>query len=631
MKNIFTTFLVLAFFIGFSSDKLPYKWEIQSNTIQNNQLEIILTCTIDKGWHVYSINNPDGGSIPTTFSFENDKFINIIQPWSEPQPTIVYEEVFEVDQWYHSGAVQFKSVIEIGDGFPDKNLQLTIQSMACMDDGVCTPPENFDFTIDIPEKESSENSGYLWVFWIGFGAGFLALLTPCVFPMVPMTVTYFTKQKEKGIQKAIIYGLFIIVIYVSLGLGLTLLFGPETLYNMSSSASFNIIFFIIFVVFALSFLGAFDIVLPQSWVNKMDQKSDSKGLMGLFFMAFTLTLVSFSCTGPIMGSLLVKTAIGGELLLPFMGMLGFGIALALPFTLFAFFPTWLNKLPKSGSWLNTVKVVLGFLELALAFKFLSNADLVLQAGWLKREVFIVIWVVIFAFTSLYLLGKFRMSHDSKVETLSVTRLLFSLIFMMFSLYLATGLWGAKLKLLSGVLPPETYAENQFHSNSFTTSNTVDSKEKKCPNGLTCFFDYEEGLEYAKLLNKPILLDFTGFSCANCRRMEENVWTVPEIDKLIRDEYVLISLYVDDEYNQLPENKQYTSKVSGKKITTYGAKWKDLQIERFQELSQPLYVLLHHDETILQKPIAYETNAEMYKEFLQKGLKRFESLSGIKID
>jgi thiol:disulfide interchange protein DsbD len=332
-----------------------------------------------------------------------------------------------------------------------------------------------------------------------------------------------------------------------------------------------------------------------------------------------------------MGSLLVKTAIGGELLLPFMGMLGFGIALALPFTLFAFFPTWLNKLPKSGSWLNTVKVVLGFLELALAFKFLSNADLVLQAGWLKREVFIVIWVVIFAFTSLYLLGKFRMSHDSKVETLSVTRLLFSLIFMMFSLYLATGLWGAKLKLLSGVLPPETYAENQFHSNASTTSNTVDSKEKKCPNGLTCFFDYEEGLEYAKLVNKPILLDFTGFSCANCRRMEENVWTVPEIDAIIRNEYVLISLYVDDEYNQLPENKQYTSKVSGEKITTYGAKWKDLQIERFQELSQPLYVLLHHDETVLQKPIAYETSAEMYKEFLQKGLKRFESLSGIKID
>jgi cytochrome c biogenesis protein CcdA/thioredoxin-related protein len=631
MKNILIAFFLFTFFNVFSSEKLPYKWEIESNIILNNQLEIILTCEIEDEWHIYSINNPEGGSIATTFSFENNEFIKFVQPWLEPQPTIVYEEVFEVDQWYHSGTVQFKSVIEIGDDFPDKNLQLTIQSMACMSDGVCTPPENFEFKIELPENEKREKTGYLWVFWIGFGAGFLALLTPCVFPMVPMTVTYFTKQKEKGIQKAIIYGLFIIVIYVSLGLGLTLLFGPETLYNMSSSASFNIIFFIIFVVFALSFLGAFDIVLPQSWVNKMDQKSDSKGIMGLFFMAFTLTLVSFSCTGPIMGSLLVKTAIGGELLLPFMGMLGFGVALALPFTLFAFFPTWLNKLPKSGSWLNTVKVVLGFLELALAFKFLSNADLVLQAGWLKREVFIVIWVVIFAFTSLYLLGIFRMSHDSKVETLSVTRLLFSLIFMMFSLYLATGLWGAKLKLLSGVLPPETYSENQFHGNSNSFNFDDNSKEKKCPNRLACFFDYEEGLEYAKLVNKPILLDFTGFSCANCRRMEENVWTVPEIDAIIRNEYVLISLYVDDEYNQLPENKQYTSKVSGKKITTYGAKWKDLQIERFQELSQPLYVLLHHDETILQTPIAYETNPEMYKEFLQKGLKRFESLSGIKID
>ena len=629
MKYILSALLTFTFLTGFSSEKLPYKWDIQTQNLNDNQLEIILTCEIEENWHVYSINNPEGGSLPTTFTFENQEFIKIIKPWTEPQPTVVYEEVFEVDQWYHAGKVQFKSIVEINDDFPDKELKLTVESMACMSDGVCTPPESFDFMIEIPKNE--EKSGYLWVFWVGFGAGFLALLTPCVFPMVPMTVTYFTKQKEKGVQKAIIYGLFIIVIYVSLGLGLTLIFGPETLYNMSSSVSFNIIFFIIFIVFAFSFLGAFDIVLPQSWVNKMDQKSDSKGLLGLFFMAFTLTLVSFSCTGPIMGSLLVKTAIGGELLLPFLGMLGFGVALALPFTLFAFFPTWLNKLPKSGSWLNTVKVVLGFLELALAFKFLSNADLVLQAGWLKREVFIVIWVVIFAFTSLYLLGVFRMSHDSKVESLSVTRLLFSLIFMMFSVYLATGLWGAKLKLLSGVLPPETYAENQFHGNSNSLNTKNNSKEKKCPNGLTCFFDYEEGLEYAKLVNKPILLDFTGFSCANCRRMEENVWTVPEIDKLIRDEYVLISLYVDDEYNLLPENKQYISKVSAKKITTYGAKWKDLQIERFQELSQPLYVLLHHDETILQKPIAYETNADIYKDFLQKGLKRFESLSGTKIE
>jgi thiol:disulfide interchange protein len=629
MKYILSALLTFTFLTGFSSEKLPYKWDIQTQNLNDNQLEIILTCEIEENWHLYSINNPEGGSLPTTFTFENQEFIKIIKPWTEPQPTVVYEEVFEVDQWYHAGKVQFKSIVEINDDFPDKELKLTVESMACMSDGVCTPPESFDFMIEIPKNE--EKFGYLWVFWVGFGAGFLALLTPCVFPMVPMTVTYFTKQKEKGVQKAIIYGLFIIVIYVSLGLGLTLIFGPETLYNMSSSVSFNIIFFIIFIVFAFSFLGAFDIVLPQSWVNKMDQKSDSKGLLGLFFMAFTLTLVSFSCTGPIMGSLLVKTAIGGELLLPFLGMLGFGVALALPFTLFAFFPTWLNKLPKSGSWLNTVKVVLGFLELALAFKFLSNADLVLQAGWLKREVFIVIWVVIFAFTSLYLLGVFRMSHDSKVESLSVTRLLFSLIFMMFSVYLATGLWGAKLKLLSGVLPPETYAENQFHGNSNSLNTKDNSKEKKCPNGLTCFFDYEEGLEYAKLVNKPILLDFTGFSCANCRRMEENVWTVPEIDKLIRDEYVLISLYVDDEYNLLPENKQYISKVSAKKITTYGAKWKDLQIERFQELSQPLYVLLHHDETILQKPIAYETNADIYKDFLQKGLKRFESLSGTKIE
>lgn len=629
MKNILSILLIFAYFTNFATEKLPYKWDIKYKHTGTNQVEINLKCKIEDGWHLYSIHNPEGGSIPTTFTFQNQNYLNVIKDWTEPEPKKVFEEVFEVDQWYHSGKVTFTSIIEISDDFPAEKIELTIQSMACMEDGVCTPPENFNFTIDLPEKEEP-SMGYWWVFGIGFGAGFLALLTPCVFPMVPMTVTYFTKQKEKGIQKAIIYGLFIIVIYVSLGLGLTLLFGPETLYNMSSSVTFNLAFFILFVIFAISFLGAFDIVLPQSWVNKMDQKSDSKGLSGLFFMAFTLTLVSFSCTGPIMGSLLVKTAIGGELLLPFMGMLGFGVALALPFTLFAFFPTWLNKLPKSGSWLNTVKVVLGFLELALAFKFLSNADLVLQAGWLKREVFIVIWVVIFAFTSLYLLGKFSMMHDSKVEKLTVTRLIFAMLFMIFTVYLATGLWGAKLKLLSGVLPPETYAENQFNS-STALSSTSSTKQKECPNGLSCFYDFDEGLEYAKLVNKPILLDFTGFSCANCRRMEENVWSLPEIDAIIRNEYVLISLYVDDEYNDLPKDKQYISKISGKKITTYGAKWKDFQIERFQELSQPLYVLLNTDETMLQKPIAYETNPSIYKEFLQKGLKRFESLNGIKIE
>lgn len=612
--------LFFSCFISAKSNDLPFSWTHQVEYLGDYNIKVTLHCDVDSGWHIYSINNPDGGSLKTTINVKNISDLQSKPIISEPEPIKKYEEVFKVDQWYHDGDVDFTVDLKVKKG--TKNFDVEIENMACID-GKCTPPIKSNIKVVLDSDELNESESVLWVFIFGFGAGFLALLTPCVFPMIPMTVTFFTKQKgKKGIQNAFIYGISIILIYVLLGLGITLVFGEEALYLMASSPVFNIIFFCVFLVFAFSFLGAFEITMPQAFVNKMDEKSDRGGLIGTFFMAFTLTLVSFSCTGPLIGTLLVEAAIGGGITGPLLGMLGFGVALAIPFTLFAIFPSWLNKLPKSGGWLNSVKVVLGFLELALALKFLSNADLVLQTRWLTREIFIAIWIVIFLLMGLYLLGKIKFSHDSELKFLTVPRTLLAIFVFTFVVYLIPGMFGAPLKILSGVLPPDHYSEGWNLNESKGIGNDVSPLgTENCPNGLTCFHDYEEALEVAKIQNKPLLVDFTGYTCVNCRLMEQNVWSDSYIDSLIRNEYVLVSLYVDDR-KDLPEDKIYNSTRNGQKITTYGGKWRDMEIERYQELTQPLYVLLNHDEELLVPKRSYDLNVKEYKQFLIDGLKEF---------
>jgi thiol:disulfide interchange protein DsbD len=436
--------------------------------------------------------------------------------------------------------------------------------------------------------------------WTAFGGGFLggllALITPCVFPMIPMTVSFFTKRakdRKKGIRDAIIYGLSIVAIYVSLGLLVTLATGdPQVLNQLSANIWFNLIFFAVFIVFGVSFLGAFEITLPSSFVNKVDAASDKGGLIGIFFMAFTLSLVSFSCTGPIVGTALVQATQAG-ITGPLFVMLGFSIALALPFMLFALFPGWLSSLPKSGGWLNSVKVVMGLLEFALALKFLSNVDLSYHWGIVTREVFIAVWVVCFSLIGFYLLGKLKFSHDSDLPYISVPRIIFAIITFSFVIYITPGMWGAPVRALSGILPPAYYSEN---AGTFTGGGGSKSGEEAlpegvdpshCPLNLSCFHDYDLGLAYAKKVNKPIFVDFTGYNCANCRRMEDNVWPEPDVLTQLQKDYVVISLYCDDK-KELPEDKKYTTK-DGVKIRTWGNKWSQMQIDRYGSNAQPLYV------------------------------------------
>ncbi|MFM8433141.1 MAG: protein-disulfide reductase DsbD family protein, partial [Bacteroidota bacterium] len=462
------------------------------------------------------------------------------------------------------------------------------------------------------DSTGDEDLGYWGIFFAGLLGGLLALFTPCVFPMVPMTVSFFTKRsgnRSKGIRNALIYAVSIVGIYVSLGLLVTVLFGSDALNDLASNAFFNLAFFVIFVIFAISFFGAFEITLPSSFVNKADAASERGGLVGIFFMAFTLSLVSFSCTGPIIGTLLVEAAQGRSYLGPLTGMLGFSLALAVPFALFSLFPGWLSTLPKSGGWLNTIKVSLGFIELALALKFLSNVDLAYHWGILQRELFIVLWVVIFGMLGLYLLGKFRLSHDSEMKHIGIGRLIFALLTLSFCVYLIPGIWGAPLKLISGFPPPDFYKE-------WKTGD-----ENDCPHDLLCFKDYEEGMKYAKNQGKPVMLDFTGWSCVNCRKMEDNVWSDPKVIKRLAEEYVLISLYVDDK-TRLPEGDQYVSSVTGKKIRTTGNKWSEMQAAVYKTNSQPYYILLDNQGKILAKPRGYTPDVDMFADFLDEGLCRY---------
>jgi thiol:disulfide interchange protein DsbD len=478
----------------------------------------------------------------------------------------------------------------------------------------------------------------LWQTFIeGLLGGFLAFLMPCIFPMVPLTVSYFTKRagsRQKGIGQAIIYGLSIIVIYVALGLLITIIFGSSKLNELSSSGIFNILFFLLLVVFAVSFFGAFEITLPSSFVNKIDRKADnSKGLGGIFFMAASLALVSFSCTGPIIGTLLVQASAKGEILAPAIGMFGFSLALALPFTLSAIFPGFLNSMPKSGGWLNSVKVCLGFLELALALKFLSSADLVWHWNWFDREVFLVLWIVIFAMLGFYLLGKLKFSHDSDLKYISVPRLILAILSISFAVYMVPGLWGAPLKVLSGLAPPMHTQDFILSEGGTSGGNQIPkgfptkvkySETLHPPHGFNVFFDLDEGVEYAESVNKPIMLDFTGHTCVNCRKMEDDIWIDPEVKKIIKEEYVLIQLYVDERTIKMPENKIHYSNYLKGKTDDLGRWNQDLQATKYGANSQPYYVLVDHQLNPLVPAQGAIFNAEKYAAFLQSGIDKFKN-------
>lgn len=632
----------------------PAKWKSKIEKKSETEYVITLDGVVEGNWHMYSQFTADGGPLPAELLFNNEEGNYLIAGKAKESATkTAYNDVFEVDETYFDGPVKLVQVVTVTNK-DLKNIQLELAYQVC--DEVCISQSNF-FVFDLATMSSSEvknfeeagdavtaattadaesqavtpikpvkeeQKGLFKIFFIAFLSGFAALLTPCVFPMIPMTVSFFTKQSKtraKGIRNAIFYGLSIILIYVVLGTIVTAVFGADSLNALSTNVWFNVIFFVLLVFFATSFLGAFEIMLPNSWANKVDSQADRGGFIGILFMALALAIVSFSCTGPIVGTLLVEAASKGGIA-PIVGMLGFSTALALPFMLFAMFPGWLNSMPKSGGWLNTIKVSLGFLELALAFKFLSNADLVLQAHWLEREVFLAIWIAIFGAWALYLLGKIKLPHDSPMDHISVGRLAMALLVSTFTIYLIPGLWGAPLKIISGFPPPMTYSESPYGVGNSKGGGA--STEVELPDGaklgahdLIAFTDYQKGIAYAKSVNKPVLLDFTGFACVNCRKMEDYVWSDPEVLSLLRKDFVLISLYVDDK-KELPEAEQYISPETGRKIKTIGNKWSDFQITHYKANAQPYYIVLDSDEKALNSPIGYTPDVPTYKNWLIEG-------------
>ncbi len=663
MKKILLFLLLVAgYFTTYSQILDPVKWTSRTEYVSGSQYDLIFEGKIDDGWHVYSQYTPDGGPLPLEIVFENTKGVKLVGKAKESAYKKQFNDVFGVDEYYFEKSVLLKQRVNITDQ-TIRQVKISLNYQVCKES--CINQEK-DFTFAIPIAENPvpqpaidttvvadtvattsvdtsasvaeskpsaviepvepENSGGLWsIFFISFIGGFAALLTPCVFPMIPMTVSFFTKQsktKAAGIRNSFLYGISIILIYVLLGSVITAIFGASALNELSTNVWFNLIFFILLIIFAVSFLGAFEIVLPHSWVNKVDRQADRGGIVGILFMALALAIVSFSCTGIIVGDLLVIAASKGGIA-PVVGMFGFSLALALPFMLFAMFPGWLNSLPKSGGWLNTVKVSLGFLELALALKFLSNADLVLQLHLLERETFLAIWIVIFAIWGFYLLGKIHMPHDSPLPFISVGRMLLSLLVLSFTVYMIPGLWGAPLKLISAFPPPQTYSESPhgFGSEASANIQALPEGAEYGPHGIISFTDYAKGLAYAKHVNKPVMIDFTGYACVNCRKMENNVWSDEQVLKILKTQAVVISLYVDDK-RKLPESEQYVNK-EGKKITTIGNKWTDFIITRYQTNTQPYYVLIDHQENKLIKPVGYTPNISEYKQWLESGIDKFK--------
>ena len=634
----------------------PVKWTTSVEKLSDTEYKLISKASIESGWHLYSQTVPEGGPIATTFSYDDEggKF-KIKGNTSEEEGHTVNDPVFEMKIKYFENTSIFEQLVEVTNEVAVINS--VVEFMVC-DDSKCLPPTEVDLVFTISEKPTVESTPSitsmdtsvktiepksskkesekgLWaIFFIAFFSGFAALLTPCVFPMIPMTVSFFTRQsknKATGLRNAIIYGISIIIIYVVLGILVSLIFGPDALNALSTNVWFNVAFFLLLLIFAASFFGAFEIMLPNSWANKVDTQADRGGLIGIFFMALALAIVSFSCTGPIVGTLLVKAASGGSQLGPIIGMFGFSLAIAFPFALFAAFPGWLNSLPKSGGWLNTIKVVLGFLELALAFKFLSNADLVLQLHWLEREVFIAIWIAIFGILAFYLFGKIQLPHDSPISNISVGRLGFGLLVLSFTIYMIPGLWGAPLNLISAFPPPQHYSESPYgvgntqigSESAIMHEDIPEGAHLMAPHNILAFNDYDKGLLYAKQVNKPVMIDFTGHACVNCRKMEQNVWVKPKILEMIKNDVVLISLYVDDK-RPLEANEVVDSKLKpGKKLKYIGQKWSELQTIKYKANSQPFYVLMDHNEVNLMNPVAYTPDIDTYFHWLKEGIMNFK--------
>ena len=621
----------------------PAAWSVTGKR-EADQIVLELSVRLGTGWHIYSQNIQEGGPVATRISLEEGAAASLPGKAEEkgPKAKEVFEEVFGMKVKYYEEEVRF--IQQLIPKAAEGKVKGTIEFMLC-DDSRCLPPEVLEFETDLasgetqlltaesesmPQKEAmrfgppisdcgeeadeAKNDSILSIMLLGFLGGLLALITPCVFPMIPLTVSFFTKRSQasgKGKLDALLYAGSIVLIYFLLSVPFLIFdISPDTLNEISTGVPLNVFFFIIFVVFAFSFFGFYEITLPNSIANRAESASDVGGIIGIFFMAVTLAIVSFSCTGPILGTLLVGalSSSGGKLNLV-AGMTSFGLALALPFGLFALFPGWLKSLPKSGGWLNTVKVVLGFLELILAIKFLSNADLVAHWGILKREIFLGLWVVLSLGMAAYLFALIRFPHDNPGEKPGAGRIGFGLLSVVFAAYCGWGLAGNDLQLLSGFPPPKFYS--------------LKKQDSHCPHNLACYHDYDEALKAAKLQNKPVMVDFTGWACVNCRKMEENVWIQPEVYKRISEDYILVSLYVDDT-KMLPEAEQYVSPFSGKKIRTVGNKWSDMQATYFGNNSQPYYVLLNTEEQLLNKPVGYTPDVQEYLRFLDCGLRTFES-------
>lgn len=672
MKKLLFIVVAILTFVNTKAQLVdPVKWTTKIERKSPTNYILTFNGVIEKDWHMYSQFTPDGGALPLELVFKNKEGnYDLVGKAKESKTQTVFNDVFGVNETYFEKNAKITQEIQVVNSkLP--TIEVSLNYQVCKQ--VCVNLEKkFQFTI--PKNEIEENNitavdtsrtqvkapvidtlktkvdknsqgeaktenlssgaspqrSFWSIFLIAFLSGFAALLTPCVFPMIPMTVSFFTKQsktKAGGKKNAIIYGISIIVIYVFLGLLVTWIFGADALNALSTNVWFNLIFFVLLVVFAASFLGAFEIMLPNSWANKVDKQADRGGVIGILFMALALAIVSFSCTGPIVGTLLVDAASKGGLA-PVVGMFGFSLALALPFMLFAMFPGWMHSLPKSGGWLNTVKVFLGFLELALAFKFLSNADLVLQLHLLEREVFLVIWIAIFGSLALYLFGKISLPHDSPVVHISVGRLILGLLVLSFTIYLIPGLWGAPLKLINAFPPPIEYSESPMGVGALKDSSIVNTVlpegAKYGPHQLVVFDDYDKGLVYAKKVNKPIMLDFTGFACVNCRKMENTVWSDRQILTLLKNEVVVISLYVDDK-RDLPKGEQFVSKETGSVIETIGDKWTDFMISKYKTNTQPLYVLTDLKGNSLNQnhPTISYVGVQEYKEWLQVGISNFK--------
>jgi len=678
MKKVGILLLFFAFIhTAFAQVVKPVKWNSRVETGGANEFTLVITGAIDEGWHVYSQYTDENGSLPMIVKFNGaGKDFQLIGKTTESKTIKKYSDVFEVTEtFFEHNLVLRQKIKTLKPGLSNVTAVVDYQvcQESCINDkekftfnlpatanSTATAPATSSTLTEVPtaietgkaqvaedtsssastpdvksvaatEKPQEKDNKSLWtIFILSFLGGFAALLTPCVFPLIPMTVSFFTKQSKnraKGIRNALLYGISIIVIYVLLGTLITAIFGADALNALSTNVYFNLAFFVILVVFAISFLGAFEIVLPHSWANRIDRQAEKGGLMGILFMALALAIVSFSCTGPIVGDLLFASAAHGGIG-PIVGMFGFSLALALPFMLFAVFPGWLQSLPRSGGWLNTVKVFLGFLELAFAFKFLSNADLVLQTHLLEREVFITIWIAVFGALTLYLFGAIKTPHDSPVAHLSVGRLLLATLSLAFTLYLIPGLWGAPLKIINAYPPPLEYSESpRGIGKAAETSNSPTSLPKGAevgPHDIPVFHDYEAGLAYAKTSGKPIMLDFTGWACVNCRKMENEVWSQPEILPILKNQVVVISLYVDDR-RPLPASELGKLNFDGDPIETIGEKWTDFMIRRYKTNTQPLYVLTDHEGNNLNTadPTKSYVSKEEYLKWLNTGISHFK--------